>query len=452
MSKQDIVLRLFSVLLLIAINAFFVTAEFSIVSVRRSRITQLVEAGDVRAQTVQSLQRSIDRLLSTTQLGITLSSLALGWIGEGTMAVLVKAMIRQIPLSSLMQEAIAHGFAVPVAFLLTAYLQIVLGELFPKSVALLYSEEIARVLAAPSLAIARLFNPIIWILNQSTRFLLRLGGIKYTEQRSSHQVTPEELKLIINTARESTGLEVKDREILENIIEFREVQAIEVMVPRTQLKAIPGTATFKTLLNEVATTGHSRYPITGDSLDDIQGIIDFKDLALPLAEGKLTPESTLDPWIKPVRFVDESILLSELLKLMQRSSVKMVMLVDEFGGTSGLITLQDLIAEIIGDQRQRETDAESEVQIIDEQTFLVKAQMNLEDLNEFLGLDFPLTDEYQTLGGFVLYQWQKIPNQGETLKYDNLELTIVEASGPRLNLIQIRRYALGIDPEPRDDF
>lgn len=439
MSTPDVFFRLLSVFLLIAINAFFVTAEFSIVSVRRSRIRQLVDAGDLQAQTVQSLQRSIDRLLSTTQLGITLSSLALGWIGEETMVVLVRGLLENIPLPIALKTTFSHSLAIPIAFWLTVYLQIVLGELCPKSVALLYSEKIARVLGAPSLAISRLFNPLIWILNQSTRYLLKLLGIEYTGQRYYTQVTPEELKLIINTSRESTGLEVKERELLDNVIEFGDVQALQVMVPRTELKAIAKGATFKTLLNEVATTGHSRYPITGDSLDDIQGIIDFKDLALPLAEGKLTIDTPIETWIKPVRFIPESTLLSDLLKLMQKSSLTMVMLVDEFGGTSGLVTLQDLIAEIIGDQQEKEQEAESEVQVLDEQTFLVKAQMNLEDLNEFLALDLPLTDEYQTLGGFILYQWQKIPSQGEVLRYQNIELTIEKASGPRLNLVRIQR-------------
>lgn len=439
MSTQDLVLRLLSVVLLIAINAFFVTAEFSIVSVRRSRITQLVDAGDIQAQTVQSLQRSIDKLLSTTQLGITLSSLALGWIGEGTMGVLLKEAIAFFPVSDLVKQYLAHSLAIPTAFLLMAYLQIVLGELCPKSVALIYAEEIARILGGPSLAIARLFNPLIWLLNQSTRCLLRLVGIEYTGQIWHNQVTPEELRLIINTARESTGLQVTERELLDNVIEFGELQAIEIMIPRTELKALRSTATWQNLLDEVARSRHSRYPIKGDSLDDIQGIIDFKDLAAPLVEGKLTLDTPIDGWVKPVRFVNESTLLGELLKLMQRSNLKMVMLVDEFGGTSGLVTLQDLIDEIIGDNRDSKTQEESEVQTIDEHTFLVKAQMNLEDLNEFLALDFPVTDEYQTLGGFILYHWQKIPIQGETLDYHNLKLTIEDASGPRLHLIRLER-------------
>ncbi|MBE9129440.1 MULTISPECIES: hemolysin family protein [unclassified Coleofasciculus] len=446
LTSQDILLRLLSVLLLITINAFFVTAEFSMVSVRRSRINQLVDAGDVQARTVQVLQRSIDRLLSTTQLGITLSSLALGWIGESTMAVLVGALLVKLPLSPELNALIAHSLAIPVAFLLIAYLQIVLGELCPKSVALLYSEQLARFLGPPSVAIARFFNPFIWVLNQSTRLLLRLAGIQYTGQSWYNQVTPEELQLIITTERESTGLEAEERELLNNVFEFGEVVAAEVMVPRTSIEAIPSTATFQTLLEEIADTNHSRYPVTGESLDDIRGIIYFKELAQPLSQGKLTLETSIDLWIRPARFVPELTPLSELLPLMQRSHLAMVMVVDEFGGTAGLVTLKDLVAEIIGDNAEPESTEELPLQILDEQTFLVQAQMDLEEVNELLDLNFPVTDEYQTLGGFLLYQFQKIPVQGETLKHDNLELTVVSAEGPRLHQIRIHRQESPVSP------
>ena len=439
MTVPDILLRLLSVLLLIAINAFFVTAEFSIVSVRRSRISQLVKEGDLQAQTVQSLQRSIDRLLSTTQLGITLSSLALGWIGESTMAVLVRGGIEQFPLSEGVSLTLSHALAIPVAFFLIAYLQIVLGELCPKSVALLYSEQMARFLGPPIGVIARTFSPFIWILNQSTHWLLRLAGVKPRERGWHNRVTPEELQLIIATEGESTGLEAEERELLSNVFEFGDVMAVEVMVPRTRLVAIAEIATLAALLEQVTATGHSRYPVTGDSLDDIRGTIDFKDLALPLAEGQLTLETPIHSWVKPVRFVPESMPLHELLALMQRSQLKMVMVVDEYGGTSGLITLQDLIGKIIGDGLQGEDREALELQMLDAQTFLVQAQMNLEELNEVLDLDLPLTDEYQTLSGFLLYRWQKIPGLGETLKYDNLEFTVVCAEGPRLSQVRIYR-------------
>jgi CBS domain containing-hemolysin-like protein len=439
LSPRDIFLRLLSVLLLIALNAFFVAAEFSMVSVRRSRISQLVDAGDVQAKTVQALQRSIDRLLSTTQLGITLSSLALGWIGESTMASLVAALLTRLPLSPEASQIVAHSLAIPIAFVAIAYLQIVLGELCPKSVALLYSEELARFLGPPSLTIARLFNPFIWILNQSTRWLLRLVGIQYAGQGWYNRVTPEELQLIITTERESSGLEAEERELLNNVFEFGEVLATEVMVPRTSITSIPCTATFQTLLEEVANTGHSRYPVTGESLDDIRGLVYFKELAQPLCQGELTPETPIASWIRPARFVPEMTPLSELLPLMQRSHLAMVMVVDEFGGTAGLVTLQDLVAEIIGETPEPESTEELLVQILDEQTFLVQAQMDLEEVNELLALDFPLTDEYQTLAGFLLFQFQKIPAQGETLHYDNLELTVVSAEGPRLHQIRIHR-------------
>lgn len=440
LTSRDMLLRLLLVLLLIAINAFFVTAEFSMVSVRRSRINQLVDAGDVQAKTVQSLQQSIERLLSTTQLGITLSSLALGWIGENTVAVFVAAILTQLPLPPQMVQGIAHSLAIPVGFFLIAYLQIVLGELCPKSVALMYSEELARFLGPPSLVIARFFNPFIWILNQSTRWLLRLVGVQYTGGWWNNQVTPEELQLIITTERESTGLEAEERELLNNVFEFGEVLATEVMVPRTSIDAIPSTATVQMVLEEIANTNHSRYPVTGESLDDIRGIIHFKELAKPLSERKLTLDTPIEPWIRPARFVPELTPLSELLPLMQRSHLAMVMVVDEFGGTAGLVTLKDLVAEIIGDNPEPESLEEVPIQIVDEQTFLVQAQMDLEEVNELLDLNLPITDEYQTLAGFLLYQLQKIPTQGEILNYENLELTVISAEGPRLNRIRIHRY------------
>jgi CBS domain containing-hemolysin-like protein len=340
----------------------------------------------------------------------------------------------------------AHSLAIPITFFLIAYLQIVLGELCPKSVALLYSEQLARFLGPPSLAIARVFNPFIWTLNQSTRLLLRLVGIQYTGQGWYNRVTPEELQLIITTERESTGLEAEERELLKNVFEFGDVEAVEVMVPRTSIAAIPSTATFQTLLEEIDQTGHSRYPVMGESLDDIQGIIYFRELAQPLSQGELTPETSIFPWIRPARFVPESMSLSELLPLMQRSHLVMVMVVDEFGGTAGLVTLKDLIAEIIGDNPEPESTEELPVQIVDEHTFLVQAQMDLEEVNELLDLNLPLADEYQTLGGFVLYQFQKIPLQGETLNYDNLDLTVVSAEGPRVHQILIHRQEATTTP------
>jgi CBS domain containing-hemolysin-like protein len=437
MTWTDVLSRLLSVLLLIAINAFFVAAEFSMVTVRRSRINQLVEAGDAPALTVQSLLQSIDRLLSTMQLGITLSSLALGWIGEDTIAVLIRVAIGGLPLPTYIQESIAHSFSISiVTFFLLAYLQIVLGELVPKSVALLYSEQLARGLGTPSLLIARLFNPFVSLLNQSTRSLLWLAGIEYDV--THRPVTPEELQLIIATSSESSGFGADERELLNNVFEFGEVWVQEVMVPRPSIVALPKTATFQTLLSEIAISNHSRYPITGDSFDDIIGIIDFKQLAKPLAEGLLSPDTLIINWMRPVRFVPEMMLLGELLPLMQRSSSEIAIVVDEFGGISGLVTLRDLIAEIIGHSYESPDSKEIAVQVLDDRTFLVQAQLNVDDVNQILNLDLPVTDEYQTIGGFLSYQLQRMPAVGEVWRCENVELAVVNVCGPRLDQIQIQ--------------
>jgi CBS domain containing-hemolysin-like protein len=432
-------LRFLSVLGLIAINAFFVTAEFSIVSVRRSRISQLVADGDIPAQTVQSLQRSIDKLLSTTQLGITLSSLALGWIGEKTIALSLQKFIESVSFPAPISTAIAHSISIPFAFFLLAYLQIVLGELCPKTVALLYSEQLARFFAPPSLAIAKVFNPFIWILNQSTRWLLILFGIQYTGRGWFNQVTPEELQLIITTERESTGLEAEERELLKNVFEFGDVISSEAMIPRTSIVALSEDSPFKELLDAVVETGHSRYPIKGESLDDIRGIIYFKDLAIPLAKGEIESQTPIKQWIRPVRFVPETTNLSELLPMMQQSQLKMVVLVDEFGGTSGLITLQNLVDEILGEEKESFKEEDQPLRIIDDQTFLISAQMDIEEINEQLNINLPITDDYQTLAGFISYQFQKIPITGETFNFDNWVFTIVAAEGPRILQIQLKR-------------
>lgn len=431
LSGTDIALRLLSVFLLIAINAFFVAAEFSIVSVRQSRINQLASAGDVQARTVQDLQRSIDRMLSTAQLGITLSSLALGWIGEKTVAVL---------LSATLAGSVVHMVSIPAAFLLVAYLQIVLGELCPKSLALLYPEQLARFLGPPSLAIARFFNPFIWVLNQSTRWLLRLFGIRSEGHIWSSRVTPEELQLIIQTSSTSPELEEDERELLTNVLEFADVTVREVMVPRIGIIAIPQDATLRDLLHEVDAAGYSRYPVIGESLDHVVGTIYFKDVAGALVDSTVTLDSPISSWLQPTRFVPEHLQLSELLHLMQESGLTLMMVADEFGGTAGLVTLEDVTEQIIGyTEESPNSTEESPIQILEDGTMLVQAQMNLEEVNELLELDLPMTEAYQTLGGFMIHQLQKIPAQGESLGYSNLNITVASVVGPRLHQIRIQR-------------
>jgi CBS domain containing-hemolysin-like protein len=446
-SASEVGWRLLSILVLILINAFFVMTEFAIVSVRRSRISQLVDAGDLQAQTVQDLQIGIDRLLSTTQLGITLSSLALGWIGENTVANLIRSFIAILPLPELWIETLTRSCSVPFAFLLIAYFQIVLGELCPKSISLLYAEDIALALAPLSSAISRCFHPFIWILNKSTQLLLRLIGIRYTGQGWYNQVTSEEIQLMIETQSESMGLEEEQRELLSNVFEFTDVKANEVMIRRTNMTTVAIDATVRELLDEVSKSHHSRYPVIGDSVDDVCGVIHLKELAEPLVQGTLILDSPIQPWIRPARFVPEYTPLGELLTLMQRSRHHIVVVVDEFGSTAGLVTIQDLIAQIIGESPENEMETVNLIQRIDAHTFIIQAQLSLEEVNENLRLNLPNLDEYHTLGGLLLYQFQRIPSEGETLQYGNCEMTVITTIGPRLDQIQIRL----LEPLPPDE-
>jgi CBS domain containing-hemolysin-like protein len=438
----EIVVRLLSVLALISINAFFVAAEFSIVSVRRSRINQLAEAGDIQARTVQSFQRSLDRLLSTTQIGITLSSLALGWIGESTIAAVLIQLFHQLAFTVPFMGAIAHSIAIPLAFILIAYLQIVLGELSPKAVAMLYPERLARLFGPPSLTISRLFMPFVWVLNQSTRWLLRLFGIQYTGSQSWYsRVTPEELQLIIRTSAESPGLDEEERELLNNVFEFRDVTAGEVMVPRTQITAIAKHATLQEVFDIIAETGYSQFPVTGESLDDVSGILSLKDLVGPLARHEATTESPIDDWIRPARFVPEYTQLHDLLQIMQKSGKSMVMVVDEFGGTAGLVTLTDVTGEIIGDSHEPEEDVEVLVSMLDDQSYRVKAQTYIEEVNELLGVELPAEEDYQTLAGFLIHQLQKIPNPGDKVYHSEFEWTVTEVDGPKVMEVLARKLS-----------
>ena len=437
LTLPEVAARLLAVVTLILLNAFFVTVEFSIVSVRRSRINQLVFAGDIQAQTVQQLQRKINSLLSTTQLGITLSSLALGWIGEHTMAALIKHGFSLLPVSADTAQFLSHSVALPLAFLLLAYLQIVLGELCPKSVALSYPEYLARVLGPPSLTIARLLSPFVWLLNQSTEFLLSVLRIEDNSAGHYCRVTPEELRLLITTATEIPELEKAEREILNNVFETRDFTVEDIMVPRTQIVGLDDTATWQELLNMVVETGYSQFPLLGDSLDSIRGILDFKAMAEPLAQGELTLATPISPWMKTARVVPADLPLSDLLSRMQQLNRSMMIVVDNYGGTAGLVTWADVTAELIGDEDEI---VAGDIAYLDDYSAVVPAQMEIDAVNKQFMLTLPTTEDYQTLAGFLIHSMQKIPRAGEQLNYgDDLVFTVKAVKGPKLEQIQIVR-------------
>lgn len=443
--QGEVFSRLLTLLLLIAINAFFVAAEFSVVSVRRTRIQQLVQEGDLQAKTVQNLQRDIERLLSTTQIGITLSSLALGWMGERAIAEMLFAWFNAAEVAPNARDWVAHSFSIPLAFMAIAYLQIVLGELFPKTLALAYSEKLARFLGPISLSISRLFTPLVWVLNQSNRALLRLLRVPISSRNTFNPVTAKELQLILESSSEQSDLQKEERELLRNVFESGEILVEEVMVPRTSINAIEAQSTLQEFLEEVSRTGHHYYPVIDESLDQIRGTLYYKDVVRELPFQSLDFNSSIQPWIQTAWFVSEGTPIQNVLQMMQKYKLGVIMVREsEFNGTAGLVTLQDLIRAIIGIEDEAPSPAEEPITEQDNHTFTVQAQTDLETVNEHLGICLPILEDYQTLGGFVMFHLQRIPETGEFFYYENLEIKILSAHGPRIEQVLIRIDVDGI--------
>lgn len=446
----DAWVALVPILLLLGTNALFVMAEFALIAVRPLRINQLAAAGDRQAVQVQRLQQDVSRWLSTTQLGITLSSLALGWLGKGLAEEVVLPRIQGSGATDTYTWLAGSQWylAAGLTFGLLSYAQLVLGELVPKAVALARGEPLARWLAGPGLVLAQVVHPCIQLLNQSTLALLGLLRIPYPVNAWSDRVTPEELEFILASEGGSTGLEATERELLRNVFEFGDVTAGEVMVPRTQVCFLTMATTLREALTEVAASGHRYYPVVADSLDEVQGLVELQNLLQRFASGEMSLDSVIGPWCRPARFVPEQTPLGDLLALMRRHHQYVLLVVDEFGATVGLVTLQDILGEIVG--RPQEPERPETLQILDADTALVHAQMEIEAVNEALNLDLPLGDDYQTLAGFLLSQWQKVPTVGETLTYGNLVLTVTMAQGPRLHQVRIHRQRPADPPESLD--
>ncbi len=423
---------------LLAVNAFFVAVEFSLVSARRSRMTQLASEGNRQAALVKQAQEELEQALSTTQLGITVASVLLGWIGATQVAHLLQAGLAPLPFD----DRILESIALVLTFILLTYLQIVLGELLPKTLAIVYAESISLKLAWLNHFVSRLLKPFVEVPRYSSRLLLRLLGGPDPDPASLYStMTAEELQLVIASSVESGGIEEEERELLANVFEFGETVASEVMVPRTSIAAVASSAQVRDVLLEVAESGYSRYPVFGKSLDDIVGLIHIKDLVGELAKNSLHLDSEIASVVRKALFVHENKLIAELLPEMQQHHRAMVIVVDEFGGTAGLITIKDIVEEIVGtlSDDSEEGDEEPDIQVVDEHTLLIQAQMSIEELQEKVDLELPIHDDYQTLGGFLIYQLQRIPKVGEKLTYQELEFQVIKMEGPRLDRVKVTR-------------
>lgn len=421
---------------LVLANGFFVASEFSLVGVRRSRIATLADAGDKNAERLLGLIDNLSAYISATQLGITLSSLALGWIGEPAVAHLLEA-----PLEGRVSQTVLDTIAFTIAFSIITFLHIVLGELAPKTLALERAEKTALAIALPMQIFYKVFSYPIRLLDWAGTRTVRLFGLHPSGEHAS-VYTEEELRHLIDVSRQSGHLEQEEQDLISNVLDFSDAEVREAMIPRTAVDALSVTSSVDEAKTAFRTWGYSRLPVYGGSLDDIVGILFRKDLE-PYLERQPPDGFNLEKLVRPAQFIPETARLGTALKLMQASHTHLAVVVDEHGGMEGIITLEDLLEEIVGEISD-EYDEEVRSQIMKQVdgTYLLSGMLTVRDANRQLNLQLPEDAAYTTLAGFLMAQAKRLLQEGETIEYEGLQFKV-----ERLDRRRIRRVRLTLAQE-----
>ena len=417
------------VLLLVLANGFFVASEFALVAVRRSRIAVLAEDGNRRAQLLLGLIDNLNGYISATQLGITMASLALGWIGEPAFADLL-----EVPFRGHVSDAVRHTIAFVLAFTVITFLHIVLGELAPKTLALERTERIALAIAWPMCLFHKLFRWPIRLLDWAGTRTVRLFGL----HPSSDQVsvyTSDELRHLVDTSRKSGSIEADEQKLLQGVFEFSDTEVREVMVPRSAVDAVPVTATLEETKNAFRTSGYSRMPVYRGQLDNIVGVL-YRRALEPYLEQMHAEEFDLERLIQPPKFIPATAQLSTALRQMQASRIHLAVVVDEYGGIEGIVTLEDLLEEIVGEIVD-EFDDETLVQIREDNgSYLLDGMLTVRDMNNRLKLNLPEESFYTTVAGFMLAQVGRMMKSGQSIEHEEGRFTVESLDRRRIRRVR----------------
>lgn len=419
------------VALLIGLNAFFVAAEFAMVKVQRSRLDRLAAEGRKNARIAKSIVKHLDAYLSACQLGITLASLGLGWVGEPAVAALLKPLL--LPLG--LPEAAVETIAFAVAFTLITVLHITLGEQFPKTYAIRQAERVTLLASGPLLWFYKLMYPFIWLLGGMSNGLLRLAGIEPSaEHRSAH--TEEEIRVLMKESNRSGLINSTELTLVDNIFDFTETHAREIMIPRTDMVCLYTQLSYEENKMIAISEMHTRYPVCDPDKDRIIGFVHIKDL---LKSGE--DATDLTRFIRPLTHVPESMQISTLLKLMQRKKAQMALLIDEFGGTSGLVTFEDIIEEIVGDIQDEFDEERPHIERGEDGAYSIDGRLLIEEVNSFFGLNIA-SDDYDTIGGWIYSQVDIPPKKHQRIAFgDAVEFTIEETDQLRIVRLTVRRLS-----------
>ena len=427
----SIAVGLLAIVGLVLANAFFVAAEFALVGARRTRLDEMSRAGDRKATLARRAVQSLDRYISATQLGITLSSLGLGWIGEPALAGLIDGAFTWLPEAA--RPFATHAVAVAIAFAIITVLHIVLGELVPKGVALLYPEAVSSWLAAPLMGFTWVMAGPIYLLNGTANRLLRAAGVR-TPSAHERVHSPEEIRMLVEQSSVGGSLGNEDARLLEGVFEFSEKSAEEVMTPRTEMEAIEADLTVEAAADVVAEARRSRYPVYDDSLDEIVGVVHAKNILTALRQA---PGTTVRSIMRPPLFVPGTREVEDVLADMKRLKVHLAIVLDEYGGTAGLVTMEDLLEEIVGEIFDEYDPAEGAV-IDAEGAPLLDGALPITEFNHLY--DGALDDnDYTTLGGFLFGQLGRLPRPGDRIPLGAMAFEIVAMEGRRVKTVRVLR-------------
>lgn len=412
-------------LLLVLLNGFFVSAEFAIVKIRSGRIDALVEEGRKNAVIVKSLLNHLDGYLSACQLGITLCSLGLGWLGEPVVATMLNPLFELAGLG----DKPVHIISLFVSFLLIAVMHIVLGELAPKTIAVRKAEQITLLSARPMKVFYKLMFPFVWLLNGLSNGLLRLFGIApVSEQDSLH--TEEEIRVMMKESSESGLIDQTEMSLVDNIFEFAETTAREIMIPRTEMICLYTQNTLDENLSVALEGLRTRYPVCDVDKDHIIGFIHIKDLI------RSNTQDYRD-LLRPIMAVPESIQISELMKRMQRGRTQIAILIDEYGGTSGMVTLEDIVEQIVGEIQDEFDEERPGIEQLDENTHSIDGLMLIESVNDRFGLRLD-SEDYDTIGGWLYSRIEILPPQiGQTVEHDGYTYVVEELDNKRISRVKL---------------
>lgn len=405
--------------LLVFLNGFFVAAEFAIVKVRASQLELKAQEGSHFAQVAKNIVSKLDKYLAATQLGITLASLGLGWIGEPVVSKLIIGVMTALNFE--LDPEVAHRVALPVAFLIITILHIVFGELAPKSIAIQRSQRTVLIIALPLQFFYFIFRPFIYILNGTANLLLKAVGISNVHGQEVH--SSDELKYLVQQGKESGEIEQADYDIIKNAFEFSERITKQIMIPRTQVMAIDVEDFQLAMVDRLIEENYSRIPCYADSLDHIVGVVYLKDILIMLHKNE---EIKISSIMRSILMVPETKYIADLLKEFQSKHQQIAIVLDEYGGTQGIVTMEDILEELVGEIQDEYDNETPFVEKKGDKNYVVLASASLDDVNELLPHPLTAHEDYETVAGYLIHRLGRIPNMNEKVTFDNYAFTILK--------------------------